>query len=75
MMITVVGTETLPPVTKPVVAPTEAIVALLLPHVPPVVASLSNVVNPAQTCSVPVTGDGAVFTVTIAVALQPVPIE
>lgn len=60
------------PVTIPVL-PTVAMPVLLLLHVPPTVASLSVVVDPAQTLNVPVIDATAVFTVIIFVAVpQPV---
>jgi hypothetical protein len=50
-----------------------ATVVILLAHVPPAVASVSVVVRPWQTLSVPVMIEGSEFTVTIAVEMQPVP--
>ena len=66
------------PATMPVTIPVLLIVPvakLPLLHVPPVVASLSDVVNPAQTCAVPVIAAGTAFTVTIDVTVQPLPSE
>jgi hypothetical protein len=74
VMVAVLVNNTAPPVTTPVVNPTEAIVGLLLSQVPPVVASVKCVVSPEHTFKVPVIAAGAGFTVTIAVELQPVPI-
>ena len=59
------------PVTIPVPAPTEAIEVLLLLHVPPLVASLSEVVSPTQTLLTPVIADGVGLTVSIIVVVQP----
>jgi hypothetical protein len=42
-------------------------------HIPPVVASLKVVAVPAHRVVTPVTKDGKAFTVTLAVAKQPVP--
>ena len=58
------------PVTMPDV-PIVAKVPSLLLHVPPVVASLSDVVNPTQTLAVPLMIPGIELTVATAVALQP----
>jgi hypothetical protein len=71
-MVAVLTVATVPPVTMPVVAPTEAIPVLLLLHVPPEAALLSVVVDPEQTLSVPSMDVGKVLTVTTAVAIQPV---
>lgn len=59
------------PVTIPVDDPTVAIPGALLVHVPPVTPSLSVVARPMHTCVTPVIAVGTVFTVTVAVALQP----
>lgn len=61
-----------PPVTSPEPEPIVATVVLLLLHVPPDDASFKVVVAPAQIPVVPVIGDGTGFTVSIAVAAQPV---
>ena len=53
------------PSTIPVV-PMVATLALPLLHVPPVVASVSNVAKPSHTLAVPEIGDGNALTVTIA---------
>ena len=54
------------------VDPTAAINALLLVHAPPVAVSDSVVHNPPKhICVSPVITDGAVFTVTTTVAVQP----
>ena len=55
------------PVTTPVPAPTVQIVLSLLLHVPPDVASLSDIVNPEHTVVAPEMGDGNALTVTVAV--------
>jgi hypothetical protein len=48
---------------------------LLLVHVPPETALLSNVVLPTHTAVPPVMAAGDVVTVTTVVTLQPVPSE
>ena len=62
------------PVTNPVLF-TEAIAALMLPHVPPVVASDSWVVPPIQTALVPVmaatVGKALTANVVVVVRVQP----
>jgi len=58
------------PVTMPVVD-TVPIVVLTLLHVPPPVASLSDVVSPTHTDSTPEMAAGWVSTVTMVVAAQP----
>jgi len=60
-----------PVITPPAVIVATAGVALL--HVPPPVASLKVVVEPAHTVAVPVMAAGNGFTVTVAVTKQPVP--
>ena len=64
------------PVTSPVDDPTVATEVLLLLHTPPLVASLSAVVNPTQTAAVPVIGTGVGLTVTVVPTAQltPVPV-
>ena len=62
-----------PPVSKPVVSPIDAMPVLLLLHVPPVVPSINVVVVPAQILSTPEIDDGMGLTVTIVVARHPVP--
>jgi hypothetical protein len=69
VMVTVVAVATVPPVTTPVVDPIAATVVLLLLQVPPP-ASLSVVVKPEHTASVPSIAVGNGFTVTIAVIIQ-----
>jgi hypothetical protein len=59
----------------PVEEPTAAIVALLLIHEPPAVASARVVVVPGHKVSVPVIADGNGSTVLTEVAIQPVPNE
>jgi hypothetical protein len=57
------------PYTKPVPEPTVATVVLLLDHIPPPVAALLSVVlAPTHTDNEPENSDGALFTVTTAVA-------
>src|SRR3569833_1461543 len=65
-----------PPLT-PVTTPplTVAIRLLELLQLPPVVVSLSVVVEPTHNTGVPVITAGDVFTVTVAVLVQPVPSE
>lgn len=57
----------------PVPAPTDAIPALLLLHVPPVVVLLSVVAEPTHTAAVPVMAAGSALIVTVTVLAQPVP--
>ena len=59
------------PVTIPVPEPIVAIVALLLVHVPPVVASESDMFVPAQRGVLPVIGVETELTVTTVVAKHP----
>lgn len=61
------------PYTTPPIAVTVATPIAALLHVPGVVASVSVVVCPWHTCSVPDIGAGIEFTVTTAVTLHPVP--
>lgn len=56
------------PVVNPVVAPTVAIVGVLLDHVPPVTVLLKVVVPPAQTVALPIMPDGAVNTESVLMA-------
>ena len=58
------------PVTRP---PTTVMlpVPLVLLHVPPAIASLSNVVKPWHTLNVPSIGPGVAVTVTITVVKHP----
>jgi hypothetical protein len=58
------------PVTIPVEDPTVATEALLLLHVPPVVASLSDIVRPAPTVLPPLIAAGAGLMVTTRVEEQ-----
>ena len=60
------------PVTRPVPAIVAAVVLLLL-HVPPMVASVSGVVEPTHTVAVPVIAGGpeVTFTVTVDIQLPP----
>ena len=71
MIVAVLVTATVAPVTIPVVDPTIATVVLLLLHVPPP-ASLNVVVKPEQTSSVPSIAVGKGSTVTMVVIIQPV---
>jgi hypothetical protein len=57
----------------PVDPTTVATAVLLLVHVPPATASLSAVVEATHTNNVPVIVAGEVFTVTVVVAIHPVP--
>ena len=60
------------PVTIPELVPTVASVTLLLNHVPPGVASVSVVVKPMHTLSVPDIAAGNGLTVTTVVEVHPV---
>jgi hypothetical protein len=63
------------PALTPYTTPAASIVAILVDvlfHVPPVVALLSVVFWPVQTCAAPVITAGNAFTVTIVDVLQPV---
>jgi len=60
------------PVTTPVVPPISAMPVALLLHVPGALASVSGVVAPAHTSSVPVISAGNGLTVTTAVVIHPV---
>ena len=51
--------------------PTKATAVLLLVHVPPPAVLPNAVVAPSHTCNTPLIADGARFTVTIVVLLQP----
>jgi hypothetical protein len=57
------------PVKRPVVEMVPVVTGVLL-HTPPVVRSVSWVVNVSQTVSIPVIATGVAFTVTTAVAAQ-----
>lgn len=63
------------PDTMPDAEPTEAVVASLLLHVPPVVASVSVMVLPMQTKVKPDMGAGVLNTVTDAVLKHPVAVS
>jgi len=63
------------PVTNPAPVPTVATVVVPLDHVPPVVPSVSVVVEPAHKGDDADMATGVVLTVTMVVALQPVPSE
>ena len=65
-----VPTET--PDTIPVDEPTLAMVLSLLVHIPPEVALFSVVEEPIHTIDEPVMAVGTAFTVTVAIAAQPV---
>lgn len=75
VIITVVLNNTAPPVTLPVVSPTEPRLGLLDDQVPPVVASLKCVTSPAQTRMTPVMGSGTGFTVTVVLVKHRPPNE
>lgn len=60
------------PVIAPVAASAVATEGVLLPHVPPGVASVSVTVEPGHTCKLPPIADGSGSTVRIAVLMQPV---
>ena len=60
------------PLTRPVPEPTVATEVLLLLQVPPVAASVSNVVAPAHTFKVPAIGELPTFITAVAGAPQPV---
>jgi hypothetical protein len=63
------------PAVTPVITPADDVdaFALLLVHVPPATVLLSVTVLPVHTDDGPLIAAGAVFTVTVAVATQPVP--
>ena len=61
----------LTPVTMPVAAPTVALAALLLVHVPPPGEDVSEVDVPIHALSVPPIAPAAAATVTTRVAAQP----
>ena len=63
------------PVTTPVAPTTVATPVDPLDHVPPVVPSVNVIVDPTQNAVEAGIVDGVVLTVTIAVAVQPVPNE
>jgi hypothetical protein len=66
-----VAVPALTPLTTPVPAPTVAIDALLLVHVPPVAVLVNVVVAPAHTLLPPLIAAGAAFTVIVLVAEHP----
>jgi hypothetical protein len=63
--------ETPPPVTTPEAEPTVATRLLLLLHVPPPGASVSDIVPPVHTVVAPIIADGNGLTVTTVVVKQP----
>ena len=63
------------PVTTPVLLTTVATVVVLLAHVPPVVPSVKVIVEPAQNADDADMFAGVVLTVTMVVAVHPVPSE
>jgi hypothetical protein len=63
------------PLTKPVEEPTVAIPGMALIQTPPVLVSVSVVVDPAHSNKVPDIRPGTGFTVTVVVTMQPVDIE
>ena len=67
-MVAVLVVTTAPPVTIPDEEPIVATVVAPLTHVPPVSASLNEVVRPAQTVRVPSMAVGKGLTVTTSVA-------
>lgn len=67
-----VAVPALTPPTPPLVAPMVAVEALLVLHVPPVVASVSVVDAPTHTLAVPDMAAGSGLTVTVRVTKQPV---
>jgi hypothetical protein len=69
-MVTIPGVT---PDTIPEAEPTLPMTSFPLLHVPPVVALNKVVVSPWQTLAMPVMFAGSGFTVTILVAIQPVP--
>ncbi len=71
VIVAVLLVATVPPVTIPVTVPILAIPDALLVHVPGVVASLNEVLNPEHTLRLPNIAVGDGFTVTTAVAIQP----
>ena len=70
-MVAVLVTATTSPVTIPVVEPIVAAAVLLLLQVPPVVASLNVIVDPAQTLLEPEIADIG-LTVIACIAVHPV---
>ena len=66
----IVPTPDATPVTIPLADPTEAMNGLLLVHVPPVVASASEMVNPIHTAEGPVMAAGERLTVMDLIAVQ-----
>jgi hypothetical protein len=76
-LVYIIGTLQLPN-KPPLTTPPDVTVAhkvLPLVQVPPVVASLNVVENPAHITVLPVIGAGVRLTVIVVVAMQPVPIE
>lgn len=63
------------PLTMPDDKPTVAVGVLLLPQVPPVVASLNVVAVPAHRLELPVIAAGDAVTVIGFITVQPVPNE
>lgn len=59
------------PDTIPVLAPTDAIAALLLLHVPPLTVLVNVAVLPTQAFVLPPIADGLAFTVIVVVTAQP----
>ena len=60
------------PVTFP--DPSSEILVLVVLQIPPATKSLREVVSPAHTVGAPPMPDGTIFTVTCAVAIQPIPV-
>jgi hypothetical protein len=69
-MVTMVGMDTLPPVTTPVGLTNAAEIELLV-HNPPATESNSGIEAPEQTCEGPVIIEGSGFTVTTTDLEQP----
>ena len=65
------GPLTVPPAVIPVVKPTVATLVALLLHVPPVVPSVSVIVEPEQTAVIPEMGKGEAFMVTAMLLVHP----
>jgi hypothetical protein len=70
-----VGAPAVTPETIPVPEPIVATEELLLLHVPPAVASLKVLVDPAHIVVMPLMAEGVVLTVKVLVAALPHPVE
>lgn len=71
LYVIVTGPLPAPPVTIPVARPTDAMVVELLVHVPPVIPSVSKVVEPEQTLAAPDITEGEGFIVIVILLEQP----